>query len=205
MKQKAQPIRKFLFVATITMLWLHLFSSAIKAQNVMDKVIVNGQILAAETIQQLETKYRIKCVPGNYWYDKMTGAFGNEGGPCVGILIAGLQIGGELKANASAGTTNVFINGRELNQLDVQGLQTFVRVVPGRYWMDAYGNFGYENSPAVGNLYWLYQAKFANKGSSYHKNNPYGGQMDFVSDGQGNAFFSSKGSDGRTVEASTGY
>jgi hypothetical protein len=176
----------------------------VNAQTKMANFIVNEQTVAADTILALEKKYGVKCVPGNYWYDKITGAFGKQGGPCTGIGVPGLQIGGQLKANASAGTTNVFINGRELHFADVQGLQTFMQVMPGRYWMDAYGNFGFENYPvAIGNLYLLYKSKFAGgKKNSYYKNNPWSGETtSFGSDGSF-MYYSSKKSDGTTIEYS---
>ena len=179
------------------------FSLIVNAQTKMESFIVNNQPVTADTILQLEKKYGVKCIPGNYWYDKMTGAFGKQGGPCTGIGVAGLQIGGALKASASAGTTNVFINGRELHLVDVQGLQTFMLVMPGRYWMDAYGNFGFENYPAIGNLYVLFKTKFADsKKSSYYKNNPWSGETtSFGSDGSF-MYYSSKKSDGTTIEYS---
>ena len=175
----------------------------VNAQTKMESYVVNDQPVAADTILQLEKKYGIKCIPGNYWYDKMTGAFGKQGGPCTGIGVAGLRIGGQLKANASAGTTNVFINARELHLVDVQSLQTFMQVMPGRYWMDAYGNFGFENYPAVGNVYLLYKSKFtgSNK-NSYYKNNPWSGETtSFGSDGSF-MYYSSKKSDGTTIDYS---
>lgn len=179
------------------------FFLTVNAQTKMESFIVNDQLVTADTILQLEEKYGVKCVPGNYWYDKMTGAFGKQGGPCTGIGVAGLQIGGQLKANGSAGTTNVFINGRELHVLDVQGLQTFMQVIPGRYWMDANGNFGFENYPAIGNVYLLYKSKFAgSKKSSYYKNNPWSGETtSFGSDGSF-MYYSSKKSDGTTIDYS---
>jgi hypothetical protein len=30
--------------------------------------------------------------------------------------------------------------------------------LPGRYWMDAAGTFGYVGGPAIGNIYWLANA-----------------------------------------------
>jgi hypothetical protein len=179
------------------------FFLTVNAQPKMESFIVNNQLVTADTILQLEKKYGVKCVPGSYWYDKMTGAFGKQGGPCTGIGVSGLQIGGQLKANASAGTTNVFINGRELHYLDVQGLQTFMQVIPGRYWMDAYGNFGFESYPAIGNLYLIYKSKFAgSKKSSYYKNNPWSGETtSFGSDGSF-MYYSSKKSDGTTIDYS---
>ncbi len=179
------------------------FFLTVNAQTKMESYIVNDQPVAADTILQLEKKYGVKCVPGNYWYDKMTGAFGKQGGPCTGIGVSGLHIGGQLKANASAGITNVFINGRELHLVDVQSLQTFMQVMPGRYWMDAYGNFGFENYPAVGNVYLLYKSKFtgSNK-NSYYKNNPWSGETtSFGSDGSF-MYYSSKKSDGTTIDYS---
>jgi hypothetical protein len=173
------------------------------AQTTMKHFIINDEVVDTAVIHQLERAYRVQFVPGNYWYDNLTGAFGVKGGPCTGIGIAGLVIGGPLKANASGGGTAFFINGRALHPLDVAGLQTFMQPVPGRYWMDAHGNFGYENYPAVmGNIYLLYKAKFANGGkkSSYYKNNVWSGETtSFGGDGTF-MYYSSKKTDGTTYE-----
>src|SRR5687768_12987434 len=137
MKLKVKSIAKYVFNVTTMVISLSLISLTIKAQKAMNKFIVNDQVVADTTIQQLEKTHGVKCTPGTYWYDRLTGAYGMQGGPCIGIGIPGLQIGGQLKSNASAGNTGVFINGRELHQIDVQRLQTFLWVLPGRYWMDA--------------------------------------------------------------------
>jgi len=167
----------------------------------MGTFIINNEPVDTSVISQLEKKYGMKCMPGAYWYDKMTGAFGKQGGPCTGIGAAGLEIGGPLNANASAGATKVFINGRELHFADVQSLQTFMQVIQGRYWMDAYGNFGFENYPALGNLFLIYKSKFAGrKKNSYYKNNPWSGETtSFGSDGSF-MYYSSKKSDGTTID-----
>ncbi len=182
---------------------ISIISITSNAQNTMNSFTINDELVPIDTILQLEKNYGVKCIPGHYWYDKLTGAFGKQGGPYIGIGIAGLQIGGMLKANASAGTTKVFINGRELHFLDVQGLQTFMQVIPGRYWMDAYGNFGYENYPTIGNLYLLFKSKFyGDKKSSSYKSNPWSGETtSFGSDGSF-MYYSSKKSDGTTIEYS---
>jgi hypothetical protein len=68
-----------------------------------------------------------------------------------------MQLGGPLRADASRGNTGVVINGRELHMLDVVALQRLVPVVPGRYWVDVHGNFGFEGGPMLGNLMALAQ------------------------------------------------
>jgi hypothetical protein len=115
-------------------------------------VIINGQRLSDQDVQTLEQTGQARVADGNYWYDPMTGGWGQTGGPCAGIVLAGLHLGGPLRADASSGDTGVFINGRELHRVDVARLMQVVPVFRGRYWMDAQGNFGYEGQPASGNI-----------------------------------------------------
>jgi hypothetical protein len=72
-----------------------------------------------------------------------------------------------LRADASNGTTGVFINGRRLPILDYVRLANYVhsQLVPGRYWLDASGNFGYEHGPVMGNINIV--AMQANGGGAY--------------------------------------
>ena len=78
---------------------------------------------------------------------------GIEGGWTLCTLEPGLNLGGPLRADASGGNTGVFINGRELHSVDVLRLQQVVPVIlPGRWWLDAYGNFGYEGGMMLGNV-----------------------------------------------------
>ncbi len=199
MKLTVKSIGEYVFNVTTIVLSLSLISLPIKAQKALNKFIVNDEVVADATIKQLEDAYRIKCIPGTYWYDRLTGAYGIQGGPCIGIGDAGLQIGGPLKSNASAGNTGVFINGRELHPMDVQGLQTFLWVIPGRYWMDANGYFGYENYPvALGNLYQLYWSKNGSNGNSGKP--PETGDIGGLwSDGTNSGIFVKK-ADGSTIE-----
>jgi hypothetical protein len=115
-------------------------------------VIVNRVSLADKEVEALENAFRVRIVDGSFWYDRATGAWGIEGGPTLGFLVAGLKMGGPLRADASKGNTKVFINGRELHLIDVIGLQQLGPVSPGRYWVDAVGNCGYEGGPAFVNL-----------------------------------------------------
>ena len=170
----------------------------VSAQNENKPVIINDEMVPSTVIVQMENTFKIKFVPGNYWYDRRSGAFGLKDGPCTGIGMAGIQIGGNLTPAASGGGTGVCINGRVLHPADVSALQTFTVVLPGRYWMDMYGNFGYENSAFIlGNLYQLCKNS---RQSSYNKNNVWSGEStSFGKDGSF-MYYSSKKSDGTQYE-----
>jgi hypothetical protein len=117
------------------------------------RVVVNGRPLAPETVQALEGLYRVRTAPGEYWYDPYSGAWGLRGGPTAGLIIPGLELGGSLREDASAGTTLVWINGRRLPWQDVLALQQLTGpILPGRYWLDGDGNAGYEGGPPIVNL-----------------------------------------------------
>lgn len=116
-------------------------------------VYINGQRIPDQDVQMLELAYHVPVTDGNYWYDRMTGAWGREGGPCLGVIAAQLNLGGKLQANASNGDTGVYVNGRQLHRLDVLRLMQLGPVLPGRYWMDAQGSFGFEGGPMIGNLH----------------------------------------------------
>ena len=119
------------------------------------QVIVNGVPLNNETVKALEREYGIRVAKGDYWYDRICGAWGYRGGPTMGVIMPFLNLGGPLQSNASNGNTGVFINGRELHMLDVFALQQLVPVFKGRYWIDAQGYFGFEGGPPVGNFWAL--------------------------------------------------
>ena len=118
-------------------------------------IVINGKPVDAEerrVIQQLELRYGVSAEPGRYWYDPVSGLYGREGEASLGQMPPGLPLGGPLQANASAGHTGVFINGRQLNHLEVNYLAQCTPVIPGRYWMDANGNGGVEGGPLQFNL-----------------------------------------------------
>jgi hypothetical protein len=115
-------------------------------------VIVNGVRIDDEQVREIERARGTAVADGNYWYDSVCGAWGWEGGPCAGFVQAGLKLGGALRRDASGGNTGVVINGRELHVVDVMALRRLGPVFPGRYWVDAYGNFGCEGGPRLGNL-----------------------------------------------------
>jgi hypothetical protein len=128
-------------------------------------VVVNRLRLTDEAVAALEQRYGTRVMDGAYWYDRVCGAWGVEGGPGVAAMEAGLDLGGPLQPDASNGNTGVFINGRQLHPMDYVRLQQVVpMVLPGRWWLDAAGNFGVENGPMLGNLWMIVQSQFGNAG-----------------------------------------
>jgi hypothetical protein len=116
-------------------------------------IYVNGVKLDRTTIRSLEVYYGVQMRSGRYWYDKVSGLWGLEGGPSMGQIMPALNVGGSLKVHASGGTTGVFINGRELHPLEVRYLMSiFGQVIPGRYWLNAQGIGGFEGGPPMFNL-----------------------------------------------------
>ena len=139
--------------------------------NGQNQVKINHQVIPISQIQEFQARYGIQMQPGDYWYDKSSGAWGFMGGPTVGFLLPGVNIGGALPANASNGRTRVFINGRQLHYQDLLGLQQLLGYVqPGRYWVDGYGNAGYEGGPALVNLWQLARKQKQQNQSSFYRN-----------------------------------
>ncbi len=138
----------------------------VSAQN---NVRVNGQIVTQQEFVSELGRVGLTLpgpVPdGSYWYDAVSGLWGQEGGPTLGQMPPGLALGGELQENASGGGTGVFINGRELHLLEVAYLQQmFGYTVPGRYWMNAQGIGGLEGGPPIFNLVAAAQARSGGNG-----------------------------------------
>jgi hypothetical protein len=147
------------------------------AEDSVSQVVVNSVVIEPAALEQLELQYQVRIPAGRYWYDPVCGAWGIEGGPASGITVPGATLGGPLRADASGGSdrgtlTGVFINGREIHPMDLQALCQLIPVGPGRYWVDAWGNAGYEGMPAVVNLWQLARSQGGGKG--YHHAGPGG-------------------------------
>jgi hypothetical protein len=157
-----------------------------------------------QVIAQLEASYQTRLPDGEYWYDARTGAAGPWGGPMAVALPADLPLGGAMPASASGGgngqLTGVFVNGRELHPNDVAALMSFTQVQPGRYWVDAQGNGGYEGGPALFNLYALAKAAKSRGGGSNYMKDANGSIWT-----GGGGFDSSWKSDGGTVTHGCSY
>ena len=125
------------------------------------RVIINGQPLSDQQIDTT-TRMGIGLNDGDFWYDRTMGAWGYRGGPTMGFIPSGLDLGGPLAADASSGNTGVFINGRQLPLQDVMALQQIVpMVLPGHYMMDAFGNVALANGFPLGNIWSLAQSSGA--------------------------------------------
>ena len=121
-------------------------------------VSVNGVVITQAQRTSLEQAYGT-IQHGRYWYDKVSGLWGQEGMPTIGQIMPGLDLGGPLNADASRGDTKVFLNGRELTQAEVTTLQQLGPVLPGRYWVNAQGIGGLEGGPPQFNLAVLFQKR----------------------------------------------
>lgn len=140
-----------------------------------------------EILGRFEAAWGVSVPDGAYWYDNLSGAAGQWGGPLRGLLGPGLDLGGvPVPANASGGgdgrTTGVFINGRELHPLDVMGLTVLLGQAPwpGHWWSDGQGNYGLPGQPAIGNL--LANQK-RSSGNSYYESDTGTGSSTFVGSG----------------------
>jgi hypothetical protein len=118
-------------------------------------ITFNGRALTVDQEKRLaavERKNGIRLPDRDYWYDNRSGAAGLWQGPTLGVLPAGLELGGPMPSHCSGQGTGVYVNGRELPPADVLLLTQLTLVAPGRYWLDGDGNFGFEHSPALSNL-----------------------------------------------------
>lgn len=166
-------------------------SAQASESGVGDDVIVNGRALSADELAELEQLYGVAPLPGNYWYDAASGLYGAVGFQAFGFMFPGHELG-TLERNASAGDTNVLVNGRELPQGEwlIWSYMLGTAIQVGSYWLDAQGNAGYEGSPVpLVNLYVAAQQ------------NAYGGQG-----GSGDNFWSTRFSAGNSDAGNTrGY
>ena len=145
-------MKKMLILTIITLLIGALPPNSLADGSSQD-IYVNGVKLNRKTIQSLETYYGVRMQSGHFWYDKVSGLWGVEGGPSMGQIMPALNLGGSLKPHSSGGNTGVFINGRELHPLEVLYLRSiFGRVIPGRYWLNSQGIGGFEGGPPLFNL-----------------------------------------------------
>lgn len=158
---------------------LSLGAVAAQPAQAQDRVVVNGKRVSQEQFGRELGRLGITLpapVPdGDYWYDQVSGLWGVRGGPTMGQIPPGLDLGGRLQADASGRGSGIFINGRELHSVEVLYLQQiFGYTIPGRYWMNAQGIGGMEGGPPAFNLAAAAQAQSGSGGSSYTRRGLFG-------------------------------
>ncbi len=161
---------------------LALFASSLlvapHAVDAQQGVRVNGMAVTQDDFVREMGKFglpmTVQVPDGAYWYDPISGLWGMHGGPTMGQMPPGMELGGPLQADASGGAgTQIFINGRELHLTEVLYLQQLAGyTMPGRYWMNALGVGGFEGGPAFFNLAALAQQQAG--GSSYTRRGLFG-------------------------------
>src|SRR5881227_406054 len=92
------------------------------SENPGSGVIINGRELTAQQVSAIGRLYKFVPRPGRYWYDTVSGAWGLEGHELQGFILTGHNFG-PMAANASAGNTGVFFNGREINLTEALRIQ----------------------------------------------------------------------------------
>jgi len=159
--------------------------SSVIAQPAPTRTVINGIVLTDQQKAQFMQVYGVAPLAGNFWYDSRSGLWGVQGREAFGVIRPGHDYG-TLSPSASAGTTGVSINGRQINMAEAMYIQRLLgSVMPGRWWLDgATGYFGLEGSPMpVGNAY---LAARAAKGQS-------GGGANYYNDGMGTSVAVSAG------------
>ncbi|PIN23616.1 hypothetical protein CDL12_03647 [Handroanthus impetiginosus] len=82
-------------------------------------VFVNGHFIPDRVVKKAE-KLAGSIQPGEYWYDKKAGFWGVMGHPCLGIIMPNIEeFNYPMPENCAAGNTDIFVNGRELHQKDL--------------------------------------------------------------------------------------
>jgi len=167
MKNKIVLVSVFLFGAALATVTVALLLQG-EGEETMDSdnqaqgsVVVNGLALSKRQLSEFAAKYRAQPAPGSYWYDKRSGLWGYAGMPAAGFLLPDHDLG-TLAEGAAGGNTQVFLNGRHLPYQEVVIFSRLIGqiIVPGRYWLDGTGNYGYEGMQlAIGNLYLLAVAR----------------------------------------------
>jgi hypothetical protein len=130
-------------------------------------VRINNRTYNRDQLRRMGITGRVQ--PGNYWYDTRSGAWGYMGTGTRGFTRPGLRFG-PMKTPPT--NTKIYINGREITYREVMVLYRLLgRLAPGRYFVNANGDAGYEGGPVRVNLIRLAMA--AQRRGSIHRNGTY--------------------------------
>ena len=111
-------------------------------------VHVNDHEISHAELAALQSTYGVTPTPGRYWYDGRSGMYGVVGQAGMGFMLPGHEFG-PLDPACSGGQTGIFVNGRQLPNLEwmLWSRVLGAAIHPGSYWLDANGNAGIEGNP----------------------------------------------------------
>lgn len=186
--------RRWLSPSTIALVVCGSLVGCADATEAQEEIFVNRERVVQDDFVRELARFglpiTVEVPDGEYWYDRVSGLWGVQGGPALGQMPADLDLGGALRVDASTGGTGIIINGRELHLTEALYLQQlFGYVIPGRYWLNAMGIGGFEGGPAAFNLVALAQQQQG--GGSYLRRGPFGSMG---SDGECSYFMTPGGS-----------
>ncbi|CAH8379980.1 unnamed protein product [Eruca vesicaria subsp. sativa] len=129
-------------------------------------ITVNGKSLDEEELFMLQTcpNPPKKLKPGDYWYDKVAGYWGKVGEKPCQIISPHMNIGGNIKKEASSGDTEIFINNREITKSELMMLKMVGVQCEGKphFWVNSDGTYQEEGQNRImGNIWSKKRARLA--------------------------------------------
>ncbi|KAJ8768487.1 hypothetical protein K2173_022577 [Erythroxylum novogranatense] len=113
-------LRESFFMGFIKRSLREFSSSKQRMEDEKPNVFVNGQPITGRLRKMAESKAG-PIHPGNYWYDFRAGFWGVIGYCCFGIIPPQIEeFNYPMPENCSDGNTCIFVNGRELNERDLE-------------------------------------------------------------------------------------
>ncbi|KAJ4914225.1 Extra-large guanine nucleotide-binding protein 2 [Raphanus sativus] len=121
-------------------------------------IAVNGKSLDEEELYLLQTcpNPPKKLKPGDYWYDKVAGYWGKVGEKPCQIISPHMNIGGNIKKEASNGDTEICINNREITKSELMMLKMVGVQCEGKphFWVNSDGTYQEEGQNRImGNIW----------------------------------------------------